>query len=281
MASSYFDERCRAYLSAPFGSEREALQYHIPLREWGKYCKSIDRKATYRTDRRVADVTAIRTSAMAIAVADSSPVGREIVLSTVPVELAAVDAVVNAANESLLGGGGVDAAIHDGAGPMLVRECATLGGCEVSEAKVTKGYDLPATYVIHTVGPILSGEEAAPQPAALAACYTESLRRAEELGLQTVMFPCISCGFYGFPVELSADTVLPAVADFLRSRARSVSTVVFSLFNEAQRTAYSAKLAAMLASGALARAASGDAARSDVEPAAAGPAGGAGRAPSP
>lgn len=210
-----------------------------------------------------------------------APVIREIVLSTVPVELAAVDAVVNAANESLLGGGGVDAAIHNGAGPLLVRECAKLAGCEVSEAKVTKGYDLPATYVIHTVGPILSGRGAAPQPAALAACYIASLERAEELGLESVMFPCISCGFYGFPVGLSAETVLPVVADYLRSKARSVRTVIFSLFSEEQRVAYRAKIAAMTAAGELApvSAVAGAAASAgDAASAAAGGAGSAGAA---
>lgn len=280
MSGTYFEERCRAYLAAPFSSERDALQFHMPLRDWSAYCKLYDRKGAYRTALQVSNMQAIREGSLdsrAVAGAAHPPAVREILLSTVPVELAAVDAVVNAANESLLGGGGVDAAIHNGAGPLLVRECATLGGCEVSEAKVTKGYDLPATYVIHTVGPILSGRDAEPEPAALAACYVASLERAEELGLESVMFPCISCGFYGFPVGLSAETVLPVVADFLRSKARSVRTVVFSLFSEEQRAAYRATVAAMTAAGELAPiAVAGSAASAgDAAPAAAGGAGAA------
>lgn len=277
MSGTYFEERCRAYLAAPFDSERDALQYHIPLREWSAYCKAFDRKGTYRTALPVSNVQAIREASLdCCAVTGSASAAREMLLSTVPVELAAVDAVVNAANESLLGGGGVDAAIHNGAGPMLVRECATLGGCDVAEAKVTKGYDLPATYVVHTVGPILSGRGAKPQPAALAACYVASLERAEELGLESVMFPCISCGFYGFPVGLSAETVLPVVADFLRARARSVRTVVFSLFSEEQRAAYRGKVAAMTAAGELAPAAAIGTTAAAAASAAAGGAGAAG-----
>jgi O-acetyl-ADP-ribose deacetylase (regulator of RNase III) len=141
----------------------------------------------------------------------------------------AVDAIVNAANSSLLGGGGVDGAIHRAAGPQLLIECRTLGGCPTGEAKITLGYHLPARHVIHTVGPVWHGGGHGEEEL-LAACYRNSLRLAVERGLRTVACPSISTGAYGFPIERACRIALRTVRDFLHEHPQllKVTFVCFS-----------------------------------------------------
>ena len=153
-----------------------------------------------------------------------------------------VDAIVNAANSSLLGGGGVDGAIHAAAGPALLRECERLGGCPPGQARLTAGHRLKAKRVIHTVGPVWSGG-AKGEPSVLASCYEQSLNLAVRHGLKSVAFPSISTGVFGYPVELAATTAVRTVREFT-AHTDEIDQVIFCCFSDEHFACYSRLLEA-------------------------------------
>jgi O-acetyl-ADP-ribose deacetylase (regulator of RNase III) len=153
-----------------------------------------------------------------------------------------VDAIVNAANTSLLGGGGVDGAIHRAAGPQLLEACRTIGGCPIGEARITGGYNLPARFVIHTVGPVYHRTTAAKAEGLLTRCYENSLALAAQNGAEEVAFPAISCGVYGYPIEKACRVAIDTTIRFLETDT-VVKKVIFVLFSEGDRKVYADYLA--------------------------------------
>ncbi len=154
-----------------------------------------------------------------------------------------VDAIVNAANETLLGGGGVDGAIHRAAGPELLAECRRIGGCPTGEARITKGYRLPARFVIHTVGPVWRDGRSG-EAARLASCYRASLMLAKEHGVRSIAFPAISTGVYGYPKEAAARVAAEAVRDVLDNDVDSFAQIRFICFDAATTSIYAATVEA-------------------------------------
>lgn len=170
----------------------------------------------------------------------SAPAAARIRIIQADITTLEVDAIVNAANNSLLGGGGVDGAIHRAAGPQLLAECRTLHGCATGEAKLTQGYRLPARFVIHTVGPIYR-DGGRGEPELLASCYRQSLELAEKNGIRTIAFPSISTGVYGYPVEAAARIAIGEIKAFLEAHP-GFGPVTLCCFSKADYLTYTGAL---------------------------------------
>lgn len=236
---TWYEKERRKFAEQPFSSLRERHDFNYPIANWKNYCN--DNRGLRREHYTVESyhtLDAVQQNPLfhqAFQRADGKMT--HVYLWPGAIEELEIDAIVNAANETLLGGGGVDQAIHAAAGPLLVKECAHIkGGCEVGEAKMTKGYNLPAHYVLHTVGPILA-DNLYPDVEALKNCYRSCLALCEENHLTSVAFPCISCGFYGFPVDLSAATVLSCIEEEI-NKLHYVKNITFCLFSEEQKKSY-------------------------------------------
>ncbi|XP_068931542.1 ADP-ribose glycohydrolase MACROD2 isoform X2 [Petaurus breviceps papuanus] len=199
---------------------KEYVRDYVPLKDIPSWKEEMKNKSQ-NDDKSAQEVSQVKKS-----------LSEKVSLYRGDITLLEIDAIVNAANSSLLGGGGVDGCIHRAAGPCLVAECRNLSGCETGQAKITCGYDLPAKYVIHTVGPIARGHINDSHKEDLANCYKSSLKLAKENNIRSIAFPCISTGIYGFPNEPAAIIALTTIKEWLNRNHHEMDRIIFCVFLE-------------------------------------------------
>jgi len=238
----YHDTARIGYLEQKFETEQDRIAFETPLHSWGTVCDYLgtDRRSNYRVPlKEVQTLEDAARSSLYSCEIRSTRTGQviQVHLTRAPVDRFEADAVINAANEALLGGGNVDGRLHKGAGPNLVKECALHDGCEIGEAVITKGYDLPEKYVLHTVAPLLlqsgSGDEVN-----LKRCYDSCLDLCDEHRLESVVAPCVGCGFYAFPLDQSAKVVKETLQSYVDQGRSNVKTVILSVRRDAEVDAY-------------------------------------------
>jgi O-acetyl-ADP-ribose deacetylase (regulator of RNase III) len=220
---TFYEQKKRDILAAPFSSIQDKAKYEMPLREW---CRHHSHRLPIPSTVSLHDLLSSASDRDTLRLPT-----RTLVTFRAHIETLLCTAIVNAANESLLGGGGIDFAIHNAAGPLLLRECATFAeGCDVGAAVITKGYDLPSAVVIHTVGPILK-EDGEPDDEALAKCYASCLQLCDVNEIEDVVFPGISTGFYGFPWPRATKVAVDSVVRYFeRTPSSCVKFVGFCGF---------------------------------------------------
>lgn len=209
---------------------KEYLREHVPLKDIPTWMEEMKSK-NQSDDENTKEALPVKKS-----------LSEKVSLYRGDITLLEIDAIVNAANSSLLGGGGVDGCIHRAAGPCLVAECRNLCGCETGQAKITCGYDLPAKYVIHTVGPIARGHISDTHKEDLASCYKSSLKLAKENNIRSIAFPCISTGIYGFPNEPAAVIALTTIKEWLNKNHNEMDRVIFCVFLEVDYKIFKKKM---------------------------------------
>jgi O-acetyl-ADP-ribose deacetylase (regulator of RNase III) len=231
---SYYEKAVRQLREAPFISQKDKEEFNYPIEKWGEYCDKhkIERRKNYKKEFFSIEEVERRSPGLLEIKRGDSRLVKIIISPQAGVDDLEIDAVVNSANETLLGGGGIDFKIHQAAGPLLLKECAFIpGGCEVGEAKITKGYNHPAKYVLHTVGPIFINNER-PDEDSLTRCYISCLEKAEEFKLKSIVFPWISCGIYGFPKRLSAQLVVGTLIAFVKERCVHLENILIAARTE-------------------------------------------------
>jgi O-acetyl-ADP-ribose deacetylase (regulator of RNase III) len=218
---NFYEQRKREILTAPFASPDDKHKFEMSMQEWLVFHRhNLLPQAASSSNLILSDLLTNSSDQDILRIS-----ARTLLTFCARIETISCTAIVNAANESLLGGGGIDFAIHNASGPLLLRDCAQFPGCDVGEAVITKGYNLPSDFVIHTVGPLLK-DDGEPDDQALSRCYVSCLALCDENGVESVVFPGISTGFYGFPWPRATRVAVDAVVGYFEKHPRSVVNVV-------------------------------------------------------